>query len=90
MGRLEVIEKLKTCQERLNTFKELKNDIDNYYFKSAHFDVRLETQQHLNTRQYKGGEIQVQKHLFITYLKNEIESLEERMKILMTELLGVE
>jgi hypothetical protein len=86
MNRIETIEKIKTCQERIDTIDKMLSDVDNYYLKSVNIFAVLDTQQHHSLRKYSGEHLQVRKGRFIEFMKSEKDYLEERMKELIKEL----
>ena len=82
--RLEIIEKLRVAEENLINLKKVLADCDNYYFKTVHMSVLVDTQSF--DKKYKGEDIQLSPVYFKEYLDVEIKSHEIMIKELIEEL----
>lgn len=74
MGRLEIIEKLRELEERKINFENLLKDMSSYYHKESFISVDISTQDY--NRRYKDEKVKVTTDVFIGYLQEEINNLE--------------
>jgi hypothetical protein len=86
MSRMEVISNLANCEQRLQQFKALLADTNDYYFKKAHITVSLETTAYDSRREYHDGSLQVDNKLFREYIECEIDKLEDHARLLISQL----
>lgn len=86
MSRLETINKLKNAEERKQSFEAILNDVSDFYCKEVSLTVQYNSTAYHNRREYDHHPVDVDKTLFIVYLKHEIASLEENITVLIGEL----
>lgn len=84
LNRLEVFETLKNKEENLQIFKNVMEDVENYYFNTGivYFELDSET---FNPK-YGEESTQFNKNNLITYLNAEIVTLEEEIQTLLRKL----
>jgi uncharacterized protein YcbK (DUF882 family) len=86
MKRTEVVKKLSENVSRVEQFKGLLADTNDYYFDGAHITVSLETKQFSDKRMYHEGSLKVDNKLFRQYLENEIDNTEKEITELVLKL----
>lgn len=84
--RLELITEIKEMELRKTTFEAILDDCGDYYCKDISITVQLNTEMYQKRRKYDGDSVDVNKVIFLVYLKAEIESLEIKINELIGEI----
>jgi len=85
--RLEIIEKLKQCEERKLYFENALNDLVSPYTKKVEIMVDIKSESY-NKKHINGEYVKADIQLMSDYIKSEISNCEETTLFLFEELQG--